>query len=229
MTATTYQFTIEFVRPDADRPDVATFAHRSDAYDSAARAANEHGVTVLVLRNGMLYGKVEPSDERALAPAFPRDHNSPTTNVRPTTSAKNPSGLDRLLRRPTERLAEIARRAAMPKVKTFRISFAYGNDFQPSALLTHREQYELALKLQGSLSRDGAPLDIGISFGYGAGSWGCEQCVHIETATPNDITDWLTHLLNNCGQDCAYVNIDGKPFELNIAGEWYPITGRIDS
>jgi hypothetical protein len=74
---------------------------------------------------------------------------------------------------------------------------------------------------------DVAPIDAGVSFGYGVGAWGVEPCVHIDTATPVDVTAWVVYLLDRWGQGCAYVSIDGREaWECNVRGVWSPITGR---
>lgn len=225
-TTALHPFSIEYRRPDSDHASIATFANKSDAFNSAACIANDYDITVLVLKRGMLYGKVEPNGEDT-APAWPRDHNSPNTDARPTKPAKNASGLDRLLQRPTERLLIAAKIAAAPKVNIYRISMAYDSQRWPyTADTAHARQEEVAKTIFASLAAPGAPLDVGISFGYGAGAWGCEPCVHVETATPNDITDWLVGLLDCWTQDCAYVSVNGRTaYEVNHRGKWSPITG----
>lgn len=108
-------------------------------------------------------------------------------------------------------------------VRTVRISFAV----DPESARRPEWQKDVAKLLQSSLVIDDSPLDLGLSFGYGVGEWGVEECVHVDTATPYDFTRWLSWVLGTFKQTCAYVCFNGtEAWECTVHGEWNPITGR---
>jgi hypothetical protein len=74
-------------------------------------------------------------------------------------------------------------------------------------------------------------IDASVSFGWGIGAYGTEQCVFIDTATPERgaLARWIVSLLVAWNQECAYVSVDGQPFELNVDSVWSPITGQNNS
>ena len=113
---------------------------------------------------------------------------------------------------------EVRRQEAL-RLRVVRISFA---------LPEQANESDVAHYLQRSIEAmpKSAPIDLGISFGYGVGAWGVEKCVHIETATAQPYSAWVRRLLATYGQTCAYVCINGcEAWELNVAGHWSPITG----
>jgi len=103
-------------------------------------------------------------------------------------------------------------------VRTVRISLA----------IRECTEEDVARWLQVSLGAIyGAPLDLGISFGFGVGEWGVERCVHIDSATPANFSEWLRYVLAHFGQTCAYVCFNGnEAWEFAQRGEWSRITGR---
>jgi hypothetical protein len=103
------------------------------------------------------------------------------------------------------------------RARVVRISMAYPK--------VHSRR-NVALHIQAMMDLPEAPLDAGVTFGYGVGAWGCEDCVHIETATPDDISQWIVTLLEHFQQECAYVCLDGRfAYELSVQGKWTAITG----
>ena len=164
------------------------------------------------------------------APSFPRDHNSPTIDARPTTSAKQgtPDKLVRPLRdfpdfRTREQweddpAASIQKERHVDKlgmvVRSYVIIFACAWEWEEltwvTAIDAMRERHDIA--------------DAFLSFGYGIGTWGTEQACRVETSTPADIVPFVQAFLEWYAQECAYVSIDGVGYLIDVAGVVSPIT-----
>jgi len=71
--------------------------------------------------------------------------------------------------------------------------------------------------------------DLSVCFGFGQGRWGAERCALIETAISStlELDTFLLDLLRRFGQKCAYVNVDGVPWEFSYEGCCTPITGEL--
>lgn len=72
-------------------------------------------------------------------------------------------------------------------------------------------------------------LDATFTDSYGAGGWGVESGVTIETATPNAgaFVDLVADYLRTFDQECAYVTVNGRhAYEITDRGLIHPITGE---
>ena len=100
---------------------------------------------------------------------------------------------------------------------TYRIAFAIASDVLADAVI----KIDIIRQTVG-------PTDLTLSFGWGLGGWGIERCAIIETATRHgfDVETFVMRCLKRFGQTCAYVNVDGAPWELDKQGHWSSITGE---
>jgi len=97
------------------------------------------------------------------------------------------------------------------------------------ALDASRPSEDPALLVAKLLQAKAPNVDGSVTRQVGFGAWGVEAGVQILTTTVHrgELFRALQWILRTENQTCAYVEIDGEPFELAVSGAMAPIEGSV--
>ena len=97
------------------------------------------------------------------------------------------------------------------------------------ALEAARPSEDPALLVAKLLQLQAPNVDGSVTRQVGFGAWGVEEGVQILTTTVHrgELFRALQWILRTENQTCAYVEIDGEPFELAVSGAMNPIEGTV--